>query len=204
MPSHHVLVRSFASALALTGLVAVTAPAAGAEAAPDSRVPASRVKLEFVKNANDPSNSVLRVYDGEKLVTRYRAGSGLGTAADEGDENKRFRNDCARKAGWLPNGTYKPTSFEINRDKVIKGYAIGLPNAMCRSGEGTIRTGLFIHSEMTKDGEQGPRNGPDSPQRWDGVQDYKSWGCIKLHPKHIAELFSYMNHHGRAVLLTVR
>lgn len=57
---------------------------------------------------------------------------------------------------------------------------------------------------MTKDRKQGPRDGADSPQRGEGVHDYKSYGCIKLHPSHVAQLFSYMNKHGRAVLLTVR
>ncbi|MFF5553930.1 L,D-transpeptidase [Streptomyces olivaceoviridis] len=203
MPSHHLTLRSAVSALTVAGIVAVTAPAAGAESAPHPRAAASQVKLEFVKNAKDPSNSILRVYDGKKLVAKYRAGSGLGTAADTGDKKKRYRNDCASSAGWLPNGTYKPTTFEINRNGDIKGYAIGLPDTWC-SKRTVKRTALFIHSEMTKDRKQGPPHGADSPQRWDGPRDYKSNGCIKLHPSHIAALFSYMNHHGRAVSLTVR
>ncbi|GHB78151.1 hypothetical protein GCM10010377_80440 [Streptomyces viridiviolaceus] len=194
-----------ATAVLATGAVTtMAAPAAGASSAPHSAAAASRVALVFVKNAKDPSDSRLQVWNGRTHITTFRAGSGLGTAANyKKEEGKRYRNDCASNAGWLPNGTYKPTTFEIGRNSKIKGYAIGLPNKKCRTGK-VWRTDLFIHSEMTKDRKQGPRNGTDSPQRWDGVQDYKSWGCIKLHPDHIAKLFSYMNKHGRAVLLTVR
>ncbi|MFD8822773.1 L,D-transpeptidase [Streptomyces sp. NPDC059605] len=182
----------------------MAAPAIGAPSAPRSSAAASRVALVFVKNAKDPSNSTLQVWNGRTLIAKYRAGSGLGTAANyQTKEGNRYRNECASNAGWLPNGTYKPSSFEIGRNSTIKGYAIGLPNKKCRSGK-VSRTALFIHSEMTRDRKQGPRNGTDSSQRWEGVQDYKSNGCIKLHPTHIAKLFSYMNKHGRATLLTVR
>lgn len=194
--------RSAAFALVAASLIAASTQASDAQAAP-SRA-ASKVTLEFVKNAKDPSNSSLRVYNAGKFVTKYRAGSGLGTTADyKTKAGKRYRNDCASKAGWLPNGTYKPTSFQTNRDSDIKGYAIGLPNKECQAG-GVNRTALFIHSEMTKDRKQGPKKGADSPRRWDGDVDYKSWGCIKLNPYDIARLFSYMNRHGRAASLTVR
>ncbi|MFB7544158.1 L,D-transpeptidase family protein [Streptomyces zaomyceticus] len=194
-----------AMAVLATGAVTTTAaPAAGAAPAPHSAAAASRVALVFVKNAKDPSDSRLQVWNGRTHITTFRAGSGQGTAANRNtDAGKRYRKECTVGAGWLPNGTYKPSSFEIGRDSRIKGYAIGLPNKRCNPGE-EWRTGLFIHSEMTKDRKQGPRDGSDSPRRWEGVQDYKSEGCIKLHPNHIAKLFSYMNEHGRAVLLTVR
>jgi hypothetical protein len=200
---------AFAATAATTVLVTGTvttmaAPAAGAPSAPHSPAAASAVALVFVKNAKDPSNSALQVWNGRQRIATYRAGSGLGTAADYGTaRGKTFRDECASDVGWLPDGTYKPTTFEISRNRTIKGYAIGLPDKKCHPSK-VKRTGLFIHSEMTKDRKQGPRNGPDSPQRWDGVRDYKSNGCIKLHPSHIAQLFSYMNKYGRAALLTVR
>ncbi|GAA2268575.1 hypothetical protein GCM10010232_71090 [Streptomyces amakusaensis] len=183
----------------------MAAPAADASPAAHSAAAASRVALVFVKNDRDPSDSRLQVWNGKTHIATFRAGSGKGTAADwDTDEGRKFfRNECSVGAGWLPNGTYKPTSFEIGRNSRIKGYAIGLPNKRCNPTK-AWRTGLFIHSEMTKDRKQGPRDDADSPQRWEGVQDYKSEGCIKLHPSHIAKLFSYMNKHGRAVLLTVR
>ncbi|MDU0303602.1 MULTISPECIES: L,D-transpeptidase family protein [unclassified Streptomyces] len=192
------------AAVLTTGAVTATAqPTAGTPSAPHATA-ASAVALVFVKNKKDPSNSTLQVWNGRTRVTSYRAGSGLGTAADNGTKaGKRYRDECASNAGWLPNGTYRPSSFETSRNGTIKGYAIGLPAKKCHPRK-TERNALFIHSEMTKDRKQGPRKGADSPQRWDGVSDYKSYGCIKLHPNHIAQLFSYMNKHGRAALLTVR
>lgn len=200
-----VIAATAATAVLATGVVTtMAAPATGAPSAQHSAAAASRVALVFVKNAKDPSHSTLQLWNGRDRIATYRAGSGLGTAANYNtNKGKSYRNDCTSKAGWLPNGTYKPTSFETGRNGAIKGYAIGLPDTNCRTGK-VERTGLFIHSEMTKDRKQGPRNGADSPRRWEGVQDYKSYGCIKLHPSHVAQLFSYMNKHGRAVLLTVR
>ncbi|WP_069172595.1 L,D-transpeptidase family protein [Streptomyces griseus] len=206
-----VIAATAATAVLATGVVTTMAPpAAGAPTDQHSAGAASHVALVFVKNAKDPSNSTLQLWNGRSHIATYRAGSGLGTAADYDKEKgdytqmgKSYRDDCTSDAGWLPNGRYKPTSFETGRNGKIKGYAIGLPDTKCRTGK-VKRTALFIHSEMTKGRKQGPRNGADSPQRWEGVHDYKSNGCIKLHPTHIAKLFSYMNKHGRAVLLTVR
>ncbi|MGV9249988.1 L,D-transpeptidase [Streptomyces sp. NPDC003697] len=201
---NRVVVGMAAMAVLATGAVTATAqPTAGAPSAAHAAA-ASPVALVFVKNAKDPSNSTLQVWNGRTRVASYRAGSGLGTAANNGTPaGRRYRNECVKDVGWLPNGTYRPSSFETSRNGTIKGYAIGLPAKNCYSRK-TQRNALFIHSEMTRDRKQGPRNGPDSPQRWDGVSDYKSNGCIKLHPHHIAQLFSYMNKHGRAALLTVR
>ncbi|BCL24408.1 L,D-transpeptidase [Streptomyces tuirus] len=192
------------TAVLATGAVTATAqPTAGARSAPHAAA-ASPVALVFVKNAKDPSNSTLQLWNGRTRVTSYRAGSGLGTAANYGTSaGKQYRNECMKNVGWLPNGTYRPSSFETSRNSRIKGYAIGLPAKNCYPRK-TQRSALFIHSEMTRDRKQGPRNGADSPQRWDGASDYKSNGCIKLHPNHIAQLFSYMNKHGRAARLTVR
>ncbi|NEC68969.1 L,D-transpeptidase [Streptomyces sp. SID9727] len=202
--------KSFIAATAATAVLAagavtaMAAPATGVPSAQHSAAAASRVALVFVKNAKDPSNSALQLWNGRQRIATYRAGSGLGTAANyHTKKGKSYRDDCTSSAGWLPNGTYKPNSFETGRNSAIKGYAIGLPDTKCHTGK-VKRTALFIHSEMTKDRKQGPRDGTDSPQRWEGVRDYQSYGCIKLHPSHIAQLFSYMNKHGRAVLLTVR
>ncbi|MEV4786845.1 L,D-transpeptidase [Streptomyces tuirus] len=201
---NRVVVGIATTAVLATGAVTATAqPTAGARSAPHAAA-ASPVALVFVKNAKDPSNSTLQLWNGRTRVTSYRAGSGLGTAANYGTSaGKQYRNECMKNVGWLPNGTYRPSSFETSRNSRIKGYAIGLPAKNCYPRK-TQRSALFIHSEMTRDRKQGPRNGADSPQRWDGASDYKSNGCIKLHPNHIAQLFSYMNKHGRAARLTVR
>ncbi|MFC9943978.1 L,D-transpeptidase [Streptomyces pratensis] len=193
-----------ATTMLTTGAVTATAqPTAGATSTPHAAA-ASPVALVFVKNAKDPSNSTLQVWNGRTRVATYRAGSGQGTAANNGTpKGRQSRNECVKDVGWLPNGTYRPSSFETSRNGTIKGYAIGLPAKNCYPRK-TERNALFIHSEMTRDRKQGPRAGADSPQRWEGVSDYKSNGCIKLHPNHIAQLFSYMNKHGRAALLTVR
>ncbi|MFG3532604.1 L,D-transpeptidase family protein [Streptomyces sp. NPDC047917] len=170
------------SAMALMTVAAVTAPSGRAAAPADGRPAAAGVvvtTLKFVRNSADPQNSRLLVVRGNKTQAVFRAGSGLGRNHAEG------RDECASAKGWLPAGTYtvgaRQTRYNGN---LIKGYAIPLSNKTCKNGR-TTRTGLFIHSEMTRAGGQG---GTES-RRWDGVGDYKSAGCIKLAPEDIKKLF---------------
>ncbi|MEV8047992.1 L,D-transpeptidase family protein [Streptomyces griseoluteus] len=128
--------------------------------------------LKFTKNRNAPGNSKLALYRDGRLVKSYRAGSGMGST-----------NECARNVGWLPSGTYKVLGHQTNRNTKIKGYAIRLEDMPChtkRGKRGITRGDLFIHSNMTKDGES----------RWGS---YKSNGCIKLTPADIRNLFARLN-----------
>ncbi|MFJ9646179.1 L,D-transpeptidase family protein [Streptomyces sp. NPDC004244] len=147
-------------------------PSTGAEHGPRGYA------LKFTKNRNHPDRSTLSlVHDGIPVKT-YRAGSGLGST-----------DECASMKGWLPNGTYQVKGHQTHRDSDIKGYAIQLSDKACRPERGdraVTRDSLFIHSEMTRNGGQGSTE----PTRWNGDGDYKSYGCIKLHPDHIKDLFS--------------
>ncbi|WP_254712213.1 L,D-transpeptidase [Streptomyces sp. TRM64462] len=164
----------------LGGMAITTAqPAQAAKAKP------TPYYLKFDKNQSDPTKSRLYLMKkgskgkADTSVASWRAGSGNGS-----------KNACASNAGWLPNGTYdiefRSTSYN---GSAIKGYVIKLENKWC-AGKKTQRTDLFIHSEMQKNGKQGPKKGADSPWRWDGDRDYKSLGCIKLKPADIKNLFS--------------
>ncbi|WP_371660801.1 peptidoglycan-binding protein [Streptomyces sp. NBC_00280] len=137
------------------------------------------VQLKFVKNPSDPTASSLSVIRGGQTVVTYRAGSGKGS-----------KDACAKNQGWLPNGDYSVGGHTKTKDGVIKGYAIELSNKKCTNG--TWRTELFIHSEMTRGGGQGIPEG----QRWDGLGDYKSEGCIKLQPDDIRNLFERLERIG--------
>ncbi|MFJ6903368.1 L,D-transpeptidase family protein [Streptomyces griseoluteus] len=139
--------------------------------------------LKFTKSWNAPANSKLALYRDGRLVKSYRAGSGMGST-----------NECARNVGWLPSGTYKVLGHQTNRDTKIKGYAIRLADMPChtkRGKRGITRGDLFIHSNMTKDGES----------RWGS---YKSNGCIKLTPADIKNLFARLNHAHWPKNLTLR
>lgn len=176
----------------LAGAVA-TAPQGLAVSAGASEA-AAVTTLKFTRNHGDPRDSRLAVVRGGRTVAVFRAGSGLGKGHPQG------RNECARNAGWLPAGTYtvgKRTTRYNGR--VIKGYAIPLSNKTCQNGR-TTRTELFIHSEMTRDGGRGK---PEE-QRWDGVNDYTSYGCVKLSPNDIKKLFRVLGQGSAPQRLTVR
>ncbi|CAL9317109.1 L,D-transpeptidase family protein [Streptomyces sp. SudanB25_2051] len=176
----------------LAGAVA-TAPQ-GLAASAGAREAAAVTTLKFTRNHGDPRDSRLAVVRGGRTVAVFRAGSGLGK------DHAKGRDECASNAGWLPAGAYKvgqrTTRYNGN---VIKGYAIPLSNKTCENGR-TSRTELFIHSEMTRNGGQGKPEG----QRWDGVNDYKSFGCIKLSPKDIKKLFGVLGQGSAPTRLTVR
>ncbi|MBB5935542.1 L,D-transpeptidase family protein [Streptomyces zagrosensis] len=180
---------SLTVAVALMAGFTATATAAPAQAAKaDSTATATASAqaassynfLYFNKNSGNQTKSTLTLYryiassDRTVKLDSWRAGSGY------------TKNTCALNKGWLPNGTYKIPSWhkKFNGTK-IKGYVVRLSNKRCHNG--TPRTELFIHSEMTRLGYQGSTE----PWRWDGPSDYKSNGCVKLHPADIKELFRY-------------
>ncbi|MFD6226033.1 L,D-transpeptidase [Streptomyces sp. NPDC060232] len=175
-----------AASLAMLTVVALSAPATAAAydgdpAGGSARPPAnSSAYLKFTKNWKHPDRSTLSLVKGGHVVKSYRAGSGLGST-----------NDCLSNRGWLPSGTYQVKGHQTSRDSTVKGYAIQLSNKECHPKSGkkkdaVTRDDLFIHSEMTKNGGRGSTE----PTRWDGDSDYKSYGCIKLRPDHIKDLFS--------------
>lgn len=155
-------------ALFATGL-AVAATALGA-------VPAQAAPTQVItfNKGDGPTTGVLYLKVDGTTVGKWRAGSGNGA---------QWNNDCAKERGHLPNGTYS-TSFIENKDDLIKGRAVYLGDKRCSAGTET-RTELFIHSEQTA----GNTQGATEPRRWDGDEDYKSEGCVKMHPNDIAALF---------------
>ncbi|GLF98101.1 hypothetical protein [Streptomyces yaizuensis] len=169
----------------IAGLVAATlalAPAATAQSPSAAPQASGATRLVFDKNPQNPSDSRLRVYKGTALWAEYRAGSGLGST-----------NDCTRERGWLPNGNWKiRLKDRTYNGQLIKGYAIYLADMPCSAGT-TTRKEMFIHSEMNRNGTQGPRG---TNRRWDGDGDYKSWGCVKLHPEHIKKMFRLFDRKG--------
>ncbi|MFE6055316.1 L,D-transpeptidase family protein [Kitasatospora sp. NPDC056446] len=177
---------------ALTSLVlaAGLAAAFATVTAPTAQAADNGVRMTFVKNHEHPDHSTLTVRVNGETIASYRAGSGIG-ASTEG------RDSCRTDKGWLPNGTYRIEGHERHRDRTIKGFAIALSDKKC--SDGTLRSDLFIHSEMTADGDQGSTE----PTKWDGDQDYRSLGCIKLHPDHIKALFTKLDDRGWPTTLEV-
>ncbi|MFF7369860.1 peptidoglycan-binding protein [Streptomyces tricolor] len=167
----------------------LTAPSA---IRPTPRPPVPRgYSLKFTKNHKHPMYSTLSlVHDGKALKT-YRAGSGLGS-----------KDECASGKGWLPSGTYRIKGHETSRNDGwyktgIKGYALQFEDKYCKPQRGrkpVKRTSLFIHSEMLADGTQAIDTPfTDDYYRWNGAIDYTSWGCIKLAPGDIKDLFKRLN-----------
>ncbi|NUR08739.1 MAG: hypothetical protein HOQ45_17250 [Nocardioidaceae bacterium] len=126
---------------------------------------------------------VFRVRDGQRttLVSRsWRAGSGY------------FRdstNACKRNRGWLPDGRYRPTLFRDYHGSIIKGRAIYLGAKRCANG--TMRTDLFLHTEQGAGSRQCPNRRGDQACRWEypRINDYRSFGCVKLSPGDLKELY---------------
>ncbi|MDT9686651.1 L,D-transpeptidase [Streptomyces sp. TRM76323] len=189
--------RSAAIGVGVAGLLAgavATAPDGLAVPARPGEAAAATTTLTFTRNSGDPTNSRLSVVRDGRTVAVFRAGSGLGASHPQG------RDECARSKGWLPAGTYSVGARTTRYNgRVIKGYAIPLSDKTCKDGR-TPRTELFIHSEMTRDGGQGQAEG----QRWDGVKDYKSAGCVKLSPQDIKKLFGVLGQGSAPKRLTVR
>ncbi|WP_431945416.1 L,D-transpeptidase family protein [Actinacidiphila sp. bgisy167] len=137
--------------------------------------------LVYDKNQKNPADSRLSVYQGTRLMARYRAGSGTGS-----------KDDCALTRGWIPNGNWRiKLKSRAYNGRLIKGYAVYLEDMRCSKGTAK-RTEMFIHSEMNRDGSPGGREN----RRWDGVGDYASWGCVKLRPADIKEMFRLLDRIG--------
>ncbi|MFI1828170.1 L,D-transpeptidase [Streptomyces sp. NPDC020412] len=161
----------------LTTLLAL-APAATAQNPTAATSTSAATTLVFDKNQNDPTNSRLYVRKGTKLWATYRAGSGIGR-----------KDDCVRAKGWMPNGNWKIKLKSRTYDgTLIKGYAVYLQDMKCSKGT-LVRTEMFIHSEMNQNGSQGS----SESRRWDGAGDYKSNGCVKLHPDDIQKMFRLLD-----------
>ncbi|MFJ8111311.1 peptidoglycan-binding protein [Streptomyces sp. NPDC096132] len=139
------------------------------------------VTLKFDKNPADQTSSKLYVLRGSTVVASYRAGSGT------------TKNECTRNKGWLPNGSYTiGMHSRTYNGSLIKGYVIRLADKKCSNG--TSRTELFIHSEMTRNGGQGSIE----RERWTDRNpvDFYSNGCIKLRPADIKALFGVLDQVG--------
>ena len=98
-------------------------------------------------------------------------------------------NPCAKNNGWLPDGTYQPRLARDYQGNVIKGRAIYLGQKACPNG--TMRTDLFIHTEQGAGSSQCPNRPGDQACRWEypRIEDYRSFGCIKLSPGDLHELY---------------
>ncbi|GGS20250.1 hypothetical protein GCM10010252_69420 [Streptomyces aureoverticillatus] len=192
MPIMSIVRRSAATAVTITTvasglMLGATTPTASAS---DAAAAAGGHYLKFDKNQRNQTNSTLylmkRAAGPDKVIKKYRAGSGV------------TRNSCTRFKGWLPNGTYT-IQFHARRynGSLIKGYVIKISDKRCPNG--TLRNDLFIHSEMNRSGGRGSTE----PFRWNGPSDYKSNGCIKLHPAHIKSLFAAADSRGWPTKLRV-
>jgi hypothetical protein len=150
--------------------------------------------ITFDKNWKDPHRSTLvwrvfRHHGGERtLVERkqWRAGSGF---------TKDSTNACRKNDGWLPNGGYQPRLYANYWGSLIKGRAIGLGQKRC--ADGTVRTDLFIHTEQGDANRQCPDRKGDQVCRWEypRINDYRSFSCIKLSPRDLAELDAAWRRH---------
>lgn len=144
--------------------------------------------ITFHKNYRNTQRSTLtwqvfevRGDDRTSLVRKqWRAGSGY------------FRdstNACAKNRGWLPDGGYRPTLFRDYGGNLIKGRAIYLGQKRCANG--TMRTDLFIHTEQGAGSRQCADRRGDQVCRWEypKINDYRSYGCVKLSPGDLRELY---------------
>jgi len=154
--------------------------------------------ITFEKHWKNPANSrlVWRLFQRQggawKVVqTRsWRAGSGM--------LGKSGRNSCVNSKGWLPNGTYRVRQYNDYHGHLIKGRAFRLEDKRCPSGNG--RVDLFLHTEQGARNRQCADRRGDQVCRWEfpRFNDYKSAGCIKLAPGHLAELVALYHRHFAA------
>ncbi|MFE1171581.1 hypothetical protein [Streptomyces sp. NPDC058773] len=197
-----------AAVLALAGGLAATAAAPALAAQPASgktteAAASGGTYLSFDKNQSDPGNSRLYLMKSvpdakDTVLAKYRAGSG--------DGGPNGKNECASSQGWLPNGTYRVLAHDAHYnggDQGVNGKVIHVEDKLCENGR-TTRAELFVHSEMWPEGSQASRQpGKDSPYRWEGSDDYRSLGCIKLSPADIDNLFSRAGRDGWPTKLKV-
>ncbi len=184
-----------AAVVVLLGLLAsllVSTPA-------QSAGPAWRGVLTFDKNWHNQFSSrlVWQLYQRQagsawKVVeTRsWRAGSGL--------PGRVGRDSCARSKGWLPNGTYRLRQYNDYPGNVIKGRAFRLDDKACPNGR--VRHQLFLHSEQSPGNGQCRDRKGDQACRWEypRINDYKSFGCIKMSPRDLADLTALFHRHFAA------
>lgn len=186
-PGYVALALTLLTTLFLQGPVAATA----AEAEQTGTL---RGVITFDKNWDDPQRSRLtwRVYRHEggrrTLVERkaWRAGSGF---------TRRSTDACRKNDGWLPDGHYRPRLYANYWGSLIKGRAIGLGAKQCANG--TWRTDLFIHTEQGDRNRQCPDRKGDQVCRWEypRIDDYRSFGCIKMSPGDLRELVAAWRTH---------
>lgn len=120
----------------------------------------------------------------------WRAGSGLSGAAG--------RDECHRGQGWSPNGIYSFVQHDRRKAPLINGRVFELQPMPCRNG--TVRQMMFIHSEQTWDNKQCKNIKGDDGCRWEvpRVNDYRSWGCIKMAPKDLQALTRHFHRYFNA------
>ncbi|GAA2615790.1 hypothetical protein [Streptomyces tubercidicus] len=190
-----------AAVLALAGGLTATAATPALAAQPASgkttgTAAADGTYLYFNKNQSNPHNSRLYLMQSvpdakDTVLAKYRAGSG--------DGGPRGKDECATSQGWLPNGSYQVLAHDAHYnggDQGINGKVIHVEDKLCENGR-TTRAELFVHSEMWPEGSQAsPEPGKDNPYRWEGSDDYRSLGCIKLNPTDINNLFSKAERYG--------
>jgi hypothetical protein len=121
-------------------------------------------QFRFVRQSSYRSDLT---FSSPALTNPLRLRAGSGTISDE----------CAINFGWLPRGAYDVRAHDIALDGEIAGIAWELSERQCY--DGTFRTDLLIHSEMSADGGQ-----DDSWEShvWTDADpaDYTSFGCIKV------------------------
>jgi hypothetical protein len=173
-------------ALLATGVIVASAVA---NAAPAQAGEAVATQTLVYNKGDGPTNGRVIWTQGLKKSV-WRAGSGNGP---------NWSNACVRNEGHLPNGKYRIRAWHNNyRGSVIFGRAVQLEDKQCVTG--VWRTELFIHSEQTVNNTQGSTE----RTRWDGDQDYKSQGCVKMHPNDIAALYKTSAANGpRPTVLSV-
>ncbi len=170
--------------LVLLALVAGLAVVPAAAAQDTSRY----AVITFHKNYGNTHRSTLTwqvfsVSDGKRTTVvrkEWRAGAGYFRGST---------NACAKNLGWLPDGRYRPTLFGDYHGNLIKGRAIYLGQKRCANG--TMRTDLFIHTEQGAGSRQCADLRGDQVCRWEypKINDYRSYGCVKLSPGDLRELY---------------
>jgi len=120
----------------------------------------------------------------------WRAGSGLSGAAG--------RDECHRGQGWSPNGVYSFVQHDRRKAPLINGRVFELQPMACRNG--TVRQMMYIHSEQTWDNKQCKNVKGDDGCRWEvpRVNDYRSWGCIKMAPRDLKALTRHFHRYFKA------
>ena len=172
-------------------LVVLLALVAGLAVVPAASAAETRryAVITFHKNYRDAHRSTLtwqvfEVTDGRRTtVVRKEWRAGAGYFRDSTDA-------CAKNRGWLPSGGYRPTLFRDYSGNLIRGRAIYLGQKRC--GNGTMRTDLFIHTEQAAGSRQCADRAGDQVCRWEyaKINDYRSYGCIKLAPGDLRELYA--------------